>query len=176
MNSILWRATLLLLLSVGLLKGQDPRWGFLGDDGALEAAFDEAKGVVFVCVFETELRDVRPPFAEVVYHAAVIESHKGKLKVGEKIEISFRTDSLPQAEGERRKFVEKADKRSKGSLKFAFLHGGEKGAYFCEFMDVPTYSKEMQDFLRKLQSRPLKSHAEQNSAHQSTTRFESKSE
>ena len=74
MNSILWRATLLLLLSVGLLKGQDPRWGFLGDDGALEAAFDEAKGVVFVCVFETELRDVRPPFAEVVYHATVIES------------------------------------------------------------------------------------------------------
>ena len=155
---------LLLLTSVGLLQAQAPRWGFLGDDEALETTFDDAQSVVFVCIFKTELRDVRPPFAEVVYHATVVESHKGKLKIGEKIQINFRTDSLPSDQDERRKFVAKADKSSKGALKFAFLHGGADGAYSCEFMDVPRYSEEMQNFLRKLQSRPQKPPAKQEAA------------
>ena len=131
MHSILRYIALLLFGSAGLLEAQAPRWGFLGDDEGLKATYNDAKRVVFVCIFETELRDVRPPFADVVYHATVIETYKGELKVGDRIQISFRTDSLPADEDERRKFVEKADKNNKGSLKFAFLHGGKDGAYFC---------------------------------------------
>ena len=132
MKSTFWLGVLLLLLSVGILKGQGPRWGFLGGDDALEMTFDEGVGVVFVCVFKTELRDVRPPFALVVYHATVIESYKGDFKVGEKIEIRFGTDSLPLDEDERREFVKKSNQRNQGALKFAFLHGGneDKSNYF----------------------------------------------
>ncbi|MCW1923068.1 hypothetical protein OKA05_10930 [Luteolibacter arcticus] len=160
MNPILRYAAVLLVFFAGPLRSEERRWGFLGSDESLVATFDDAKHVGFVCVTEVELRDVKPPFAKVVYHATVIECHKGKLEVGAKIQISFSTDSLPIDDGERLKFVEEANKKNKGELKFAFLRGGEEGAYGCDFTEVPTYSKEMQDFLRKLQIRPVKREAE----------------
>lgn len=149
------------LLAGAILPAMDaaPRWGCLGDDKSLTATFDAAQNVVLVCIFDTELRDVRPPFAEVVYHATVIESHKGALKIGEKIRISFPTDSLPAGEDERRKFVENANSRNKGALRFAFLHEGADGNYSCEWCDVPLYQKEMRDFLRQLQGAPAKKQA-----------------
>lgn len=176
MHSILRHIALLLFGSAGLLEAQAPRWGFLGDNEGLEATYNDAERVVLVCVYETELRDVRPPFAEVVYHTTVIETYKGELKVGGRIQISFRTDSLPAGDDERRKFVKKANKNNKGSLKFAFLHGRNDGAFSCELMDVPRYSKEMQEFLGKQQKRQRKQQAELDGAEQPATAPESKPE
>ncbi len=144
---------LLLILSAGSVLADEPRWGFLGDDDSLASTFNDAKNVVLVCVYETELRDVKPPFAEVVHFATVIESQKGELKMGEKIQIGFKTDSLPVDEEEQQDFVQKANTSSKGSLKFAFLHGEEAGVHFCDFLDVPNYTKEMHEFLRLMQLR-----------------------
>ncbi len=150
MPSLIRYVILTLIGSIGLVAAQAPRWGFLGEDEGLEQTYRDAMSVVFVCVFATELRDVRPPFAKVVYHATVIESYKGELQIGEKIQICFYTDSLPLDEAKRQEFVENANKKNKGSLKFAFLHGGKEGSYSCEFMDVPKYTVEMREFLEQL--------------------------
>ncbi|MCU0795167.1 MAG: hypothetical protein MUF31_04445 [Akkermansiaceae bacterium] len=143
---------ILLAVLVGILRADAPRWGWLGNDESLRATFDSAEPVAFVCVTEVELREVNPPFADVVYHATVIECHKGKLLLGERIQIVFSTDSLPKNDEDRRKFIESANKKNKGDLKFAFMQSGEDGTYFCDFIDGPTYTSALQDFLRGLQN------------------------
>jgi hypothetical protein len=176
MRPILTFISILLLSVAGVIQAQAPRWGFLGDDDSLKSTFTDAKRVVLVCVYDTELRDIKPPFAEVVYLATVIESQKGELETGDKIQIGFKTDSLPLDEAERLKFVENANKASKGALKFAFLHGAEGGVQFCEFLDVPNYTKEMHEFLKKLKQDLQTSKAEQGESGQPATSPESKPE
>ena len=142
----------------GILQADDvaPRWGFLGDDKGLTSTFNDAHSVVLVCVFDTELRNVKPPFADVVFHATVVGLHKGDLKIGDKIKINFSTDSLEGDAEARRKFVEAANNKNKGALKFAFLHGGKDGAYSCDWVDLPDYQIEMQKFLKTLERKSEK--------------------
>jgi hypothetical protein len=126
---------------------QEPRWGFLGDDEALELRIKEAKAVYQVCVYDVALQDVKPPFAKVVYKATVTGAYKGSHKIGDKISITFLTDSLSLDQTERDSFISKANQRLKGSLRFTFLNSQTDNNYFCEFMDVPEYSLEMSNFL-----------------------------
>jgi hypothetical protein len=92
----------------------------------------------------------------VTLHATVVDSYKGDLKIGDKIKIRFSTDSLEGDEETRRKFMEEANNRNKGALKFAFLSEVEKGGYSCEWLDVPSYNVEMRKFLKNLAAKPPK--------------------
>ena len=132
-----------------------PRWFFLGEDDDLKRTYRQAKRVAMICIFETALEDVRPPFAKVVHRATVVETLKGGLKIGEKIEIALSTDSLPMDEIERAKFIAKADQAAKGSLRYAFLQGdkleGKRNKRFgTEFLYLPKYTEEMSDFLGQI--------------------------
>lgn len=133
-----------------------PRWFLLGDDNRLKQTFSEAKQVALVCIYSTTLEDVRPPFALVVHHATVVRSLKGGLKIGEKIEIVFATDSLPKSDEERETFVRQAHDAAEGDLRFAFLSGGTKPRFETEFLYVPDYSEDMANFLDALVAEPAK--------------------
>ncbi len=126
---------------------QAPRWLHLGDDADLKKTFQEAEQVVVICIFKTVLEEVDPPFATVVHNATVVRSLKGNLKVGDKIEVAFRTDSLPGDEAERAKFVAKADESAAGDLRFGFIFGHKGKRHEVEWLDLPDYSKAMDDFL-----------------------------
>jgi len=138
-----------------------PRWGFLGEDKDLTFSFNNALCVALVVIFDTELRNIRPPIAEVVLHATVVDIHKGNLKIGDKIKISLYTDTLDGNAETQRKFIEDANSRNKGALKFAFLHEVKEGDFTCEWLDLPGYTSDMQEFLRKIARRPAAKNAEQ---------------
>lgn len=133
-----------------------PRWLLLGDDDDLKQAFTESEQVVLVCLYATTLEEVRPPFAMVVHHATVVKSLKGDLEIGEKIEIAFHTDSLPESAEEREPFIRREEERDKGDLTFIFLFGGKRPRFDADFTGVPDYSKEMADFLDALVAEPAK--------------------
>jgi hypothetical protein len=46
-----------------------PRWKFLGDDGSLRATVRDPDQVLLICVYQTSLKRLRLPFAEVVLNA-----------------------------------------------------------------------------------------------------------
>lgn len=163
---------------IGLPTGDvAPRWFFLGEDDALRGTYHEAKQVVMICIFETTLENIRPPFAKVIHHATVTRSLKGDLRIGDKIEIEFSTDSLPRDDVERAKFTEKVNKKSKGSLRFAFLFdevkGGEPKRFWTEFLYLPKYNQEMSEFLGGIAPEIPK--GEQGGARQPATAPDSKS-
>lgn len=135
-------------------RGEDasdraPRWKFLGDDDALRQTISEAGQVLLVCVFETSLDRIKPPFAEVALRAAVVQVVKGTHTLGDKITIRFPTDSLPIDEAARDKFIEDAAAKNLGSLKLAFLRGGRSDDYQCEWLDVPAFDSDMLAFVTK---------------------------
>lgn len=126
-----------------------PRWGLLGDDSALRETIREAGQVLFICVYETTLDNVKPPFAEVILRATVVGSVKGTHTLGDKITLRFHTDSLPLDEAGRNKFIETAAAKNLGSLKMAFLRGAKADDYQCEWLDLPAFDPEMLAFARK---------------------------
>lgn len=125
-----------------------PRWGCLGDDDGLRRTIAESDHILFVCVYQTDLEKVKPPFAEVVLSATVVEPLKGSHSTGDKITISFHTDSLPTAEGEREKFIAAAAAKYLGSLKVAYLQGEKSAAHECDWTEVPAYTAEMAAFVK----------------------------
>lgn len=126
-----------------------PRWEFLGEDEALRQTIREAGQILVICVFETSLAQIKPPFAEVVLRATVVQTVKGTHTPGEKITIRFLTDSLPADEAARAKFVKDANAKNLGSLKLAFLRGKKSDDYQCEYLDLPAFDPEMLDFVSK---------------------------
>ena len=130
-----------------------PRWSFAGDDVSLALSFDEADDVVMVCVTGTELKDVEPPFATVIYHATVTEVLKGARSVGERVRLRIGTDGLPEDEGERKAYIDARDQ--KGRLMFAFLEGDEDddGEIWADWTLLPEYDLQMHRFLKRLTER-----------------------
>ena len=166
---------------VALTFSQDPKWGFLGNDDDVARSCSESTNVVLVCVVDTELvyavgsRKLKPPSAQVIHHATVVQSYKGGLKIGDRVKIGFVTDRLPMDESKRTDFIVAANKKAKGSLKFAFLGSGENGEYFCEWIDLENYSEGLRLVIASnFPTLPAK--AEQAGAGQPATRPESKSE
>ncbi len=139
---------------VGRVRMAAPRWVFAGDDESLMDSFDDAKGVVMVCVTDTELQDVKPPFATVIYHGTVVEALKGSLKTGQGIKFSIHTDSLPKDEAKRKAFVAERRETARGSLRFAFLFEERDGIYRSDWTLVPRYEQQMHRFLKRLAERP----------------------
>jgi hypothetical protein len=92
---------------------------------------------------------VKPPFAEIVLRATVVQAVKGAHQLGDRISIRFHTDSLPEDEAERAKFIDAAEARNLGSLKMAFLAGDKANDYGCEWLDVPAFDPEMLAFAVK---------------------------
>jgi hypothetical protein len=128
------------------------RWGFLGDDDNLRETLNECGQVLLVCVYQTSLEDVNPPFAEVVLRATVVQALKGTHQIGDRIVIRFRTDSLPQDDAERAGFIEAAAVKNLGALKMAFLPGTRADEYECDWLDVPSFDPGMLDFATKHQT------------------------
>jgi len=126
-----------------------PRWKFLGDDAALSETIKEAGQVLLVCVSQTSLDLVKPPFAEVVLRATVVQTVKGTHKLGDRITIRFSTDSLPIDETARAKFIEDAATKNLGSLKLAFLQGARSDDYGSEWLYVPAFDPDMLSFVTK---------------------------
>jgi hypothetical protein len=129
-----------------------PRWGFLGDDEGLTRTIDACGQVLLICVYETTLEDVKPPFAGVVLRATVVQAVKGTHKTGDRIVIRFHTDSLPLDDAARAKFIEAAAVKNLGSLKMAFLPGARADEYECDWLDIPSFKPEMLDFTIKHQA------------------------
>ena len=125
------------------------RWGFLGDDEGLTKTINESGQVLLVCVYQTSLEDVNPPFAEVVLRATVVRTVKGSHQISDRIVIRFRTDSLPQDDAERSRFTEEAAFKNLGTLNMAFLPGAKSEEYDCDWLDVPAFKPEMLDFTTK---------------------------
>jgi hypothetical protein len=130
-------------------KDSAPRWGFLGDDDSLRATIKECSQVLLLCIYQTTLEEVKPPFATVVLKGTVIQAVKGTYKLGDKITLRFNTDSLPKEEADRAKFVEAAAAKNLGALKIAFLTGQQGVDYSCEWLDVPAYDADMLAFATK---------------------------
>ena len=126
-----------------------PRWTFLGDDDALRHTIKEVQQVVLVCVYQTSLNQVNPPFAEVVLRATVVQTIKGGHAIGDKIAIRFMTDSLPSDAKERDKFIQDIANKNLGSLKMAFLMGDKMGDYLTEWLYVPDFDPDMLAFAVK---------------------------
>jgi hypothetical protein len=126
-----------------------PRWTFLGDDDALRHTIKEAGQVVLICVYQTSLGQVNPPFAEVVLRATVVQTIKGAHAVGDKIAIRFKTDSLPADEKKRDKFIDDVANKNLGSLKMAFLTGDKMDDYTTEWLYVPNFDPDMLAFAVK---------------------------
>jgi hypothetical protein len=126
-----------------------PRWLFLGDDADLKRTIAESDHVLLVCVYQTALENVKPPFAEVVLSGTAVESLKGTHATGDKITLRFPSDSLPAKEDKRAQFIDAAAKKNLGSLKLAFLRGEKSAAHSCEWLDLAPYSPELIDFVRK---------------------------
>jgi len=124
------------------------RWGFIGGDRNLRRTIAESDHILFICVYQTALEDVKPPFAAVVLSATVVEPFKGTHATGDKITIRFHTDSLPKDEVERKKFIAEAAENYLGSLKIAFLQGEKSADHSCDWTEVPTYSAEMAAFVK----------------------------
>ena len=139
----------MLCRSVALAKdgseGSDaaPRWKFLGDDDSLRATIQESAQVLLVCVYQTSLDRVKPPFAEVVLRCTVVQSVKGAHRLGDRVTIRFLTDSLPDDDAKRTKFIDDAAAKNLGSLKMAFLRGARAEDYACEWLDVPAFDPDM---------------------------------
>ena len=141
----------------GAVKAEDakeesdgaPRWKFLGDDDSLTETIKESDHVLLICIFQTSLERINPPFAEVVFRATVVQAVKGTHKLGDKISISFHTDSLPVDEAERNKFIEGEAAKYLGALRMAFLNGDKPNEYVCEWLDVPAFDPEMLAFAIK---------------------------
>lgn len=125
------------------------RWGFLGDDENLRETIDECGQVLLVCVYETSLENVKPPFADVVLRATVIQAVKGTHKIGDRIAIRFGTDSLPREDAERASFIEEAAAQNLGALKMALLPGDKSDKYDCDWLDTPKFKPEMLEFTTK---------------------------
>ncbi len=136
--------------SNGAGSGDHPRWLFLGDDDGLIATYNDAAAVVSVCIYATDLEDVEPPFATVVHNVTVVRCLKGGISIGSKIEIVYKTDSLPASDFDRRNFIEEANLSAEGDLRFAFLREAKGKRFFIEFLDLPDYSDEMSFFLEAL--------------------------
>jgi len=126
-----------------------PRWGFLGDDESLKEIIDECGQVLLVCVYQTSLEDVKPPFADVVLRATVIQAVKVTHQIGDRIAIRLGTDSLPKDDTERAKFIEEAAAQNLGALKMAFLPGAKSDKYDCDWLDTPKFNPEMLGFATK---------------------------
>ena len=123
-----------------------PRWTFLGDDDSLRGTINDAGQVLLICVFQTSLERIKPPFAEVVLRATVVQIVKGTHKVGDRIAIRFGTDSLPREEAARTKFIEDTAAKNLGSLKMAFLQGVRSDEYESEWLYVPSFDPAMLAF------------------------------
>lgn len=136
-----------------------PRWKFLGDDEDLRRTIAGADQVLFVCVYQTALEEVQPPFAKVVLSATVVKPLKGTHAIGDKIHLSFHSDSLPEDPAERDQFIAAAAERNLGSLKIAFLKGEKAAAHSCEWLDIAPYSAEMLKFVKE--NRDAKPEADQ---------------
>lgn len=126
-----------------------PRWTFLGDDDTLRHTIKEVQQVVLVCVYQTSLNQVNPPFAEVVLRTTVVQTIKGGHAIGDKIAIRFMTDSLPADEKKRDKFIDDVAKKNLGSLKMAFLTGDKTDDYTTEWLYVPNFDPDMLAFAVK---------------------------
>ena len=150
--SILFGASVFCHATAGAKEPSDaaPRWTFLGEDDGLRATVKDAGQVLVVCIFQTSLDRVKPPIAEVVLRATVVQTVKGTHKVGDKITVRFSTDSLPvYDEGARPKFIEKAAAANLGSLKMAFLQGARSDEYVSEWLFVPNFDPAMLAFAIK---------------------------
>lgn len=125
-----------------------PKWKLLGDDDGLRATIRQAGQIVLLCVYQTELREVKPPFAEVVIRATVVEAMKGDHAIGDRISVQFPTDSLPMDTDQQKKFIESAALKNLGALKIAFLSGTKSQEYSSEWLYVPGFMAEMASFIR----------------------------
>jgi len=143
--SVFWQAT----ASAKDPSDAEPRWTFLGDDDSLRETIREAGQVLLICVYQTSLDRVKPPFADVVLRATVVQTVKGPHKMGDRIIIRFSTDSLPADEAARAKFVEDAAAKNLGSLKMAFLQGVRSDDYVSEWLYVPSFDPDMLAFAIK---------------------------
>ncbi len=130
-------------------KGSAPRWGLLGNDDSLRETIKECNQVLLLCIYQTTIEDIKPPFATVVFRGTIVQAVKGTHKLGDKITLRFPTDSLSIEETDRIKFIEGADAKNLGALKMAFLRGQQTMNYSCEWLDVPTYDADMLDFATK---------------------------
>lgn len=143
----------LTLTSSGDEDSKPPRWLLLGDDAALKQTYAESADIFLACIYETTLEEIRVPFATVVHKATVVRVLKGDTKIGDKVELAFATDSLPYNAKEREQYIEKANTRARGSLRFVFPYGRKKMRFLAEFLDIPEYSEELSDFLNSLASK-----------------------
>jgi len=133
-----------------------PKWGLLGDDDSVSRLCSESTNFVLVCIVDTEvvfdstIGKLKPPFGQIIHHATVIQTYKGRLKLGDQIKIEFMTDSLPRDDKERAEFIEAANKKIKGKLKFAFLDAASDGLHSCEWVDIADHSEELGQLLTKI--------------------------
>jgi len=136
--------------SVALLAQQPaddrPRWGFLGGDEQVKLQLIESAEVALVCVYRTQLTQVRPPYALVTLHATVAQAIKGTLKVGETIRVSFATDSLPKEQAER--FIDEVARKNEGALKIVFLGEGKGGEFNVDWTEVAGFSDDLLAIIR----------------------------
>ena len=149
----------------------------IGDDNQLTARFSDARTVALICIFASEVDVHGGMHGMVSYHATVVKTFKGKNSVGERIKFGFLTDSLPKDEKARLKFIDEVSKREVGSLKFIF-RGSERddSDFYLEYMDTPSYSKEMAKFLDELKRQETPSKGEQDGTDQPATAVDSKVE
>lgn len=93
---VILRVSFVTLAALGALTSAGPpQWGWLGGEDDVAELCSESTNVVLVCIVDTELvyevgaRKLKPPFAKVLHHATVVQSHKGALKIGDRIEIGY---------------------------------------------------------------------------------------
>ncbi|WP_395742081.1 hypothetical protein [Prosthecobacter sp.] len=136
-------------------KDGRPKWGFLGDDADLLGTVKEADEAILACVYRIEFQHIQGPFAMVNLHVTVARTFKGRLKPNERIVIAFPIDTLPlDAEG-RDKHLKALSDADLGNLRFCFIRRpeGVDKPYEAEWLEVPKFTSEMNDFMEAYHQR-----------------------
>jgi hypothetical protein len=132
-----------------------PKWGFLGDDASLLGTVKEADEAILACVYRVEFQDIKGAFATVNLHVTVARTFKGKLKPNERIVIAFPIEGLPLEVAERDKHLNALRDADVGHLRFCFIQrpSGPDKSYGAEWLDVPKFTDEMNDFMETYRRR-----------------------
>lgn len=132
-----------------------PKWGFLGNDADLLGTVKEADEAILACVYRVEFQDIKGVFATVNLHVTVVRTFKGKLKPNERIVIAFPIDSLPLDAAGRDKHLKALRDADIGHLRFCFIQRpkGVDNPYEAEWLEVPKFTDEMNDFMEAYRRR-----------------------
>ena len=143
MHSI-YLSLLLIALSV-----ETPKWGLLGDESAIKQRFSDSTYIFMGVIRESALKNIKPPFAEVVWTVRPIDQFKGDLQ-SDTVSFSFPTDSLPTAKDEIASFINKRTKNDLGSVRFFFVRNDQitsSSHFSIEWIDSGKFSPSLYRFL-----------------------------